>query len=289
MIYSFLYVIVFSVAAVMIQKMYFSVSPFFSLLITATIATLYFNLVNIGKLKMMYNACWKEKWLWLSIMLTVLVMWNCSMIGPGLIGASLYNFLYFAWLGMLGFVFLSLQDFNKNRIKLYLGVCVLVLLAVIIVIEFHHGFSRNVLMGILLAFIGGTSAFVYFKQSQAILKKVKLSATQILGVRFYLTVIVLFVMLPKGSFDLYFTVKNSLELGLLAFLSLIIPLYFQQKALEKISSEQNAIIMSLCPVSIAFLQELIFKDVTLSYIFIYLSYTSIVVISYFLSKRQIRD
>jgi len=103
-IYSFFYVITFSLAAILIQKLYFSISPFFSLLITASIATLYFNLINFGKLKTIYRHCWGEKQLWLAIMATILVMWSCTMSGPGLVGASFYTFLIFSWMGTLGFL-----------------------------------------------------------------------------------------------------------------------------------------------------------------------------------------
>ena len=37
-----------------------------------------------------------------------------AMIAPGIIGASLHGFLYFAWLGALGFFALGLKDRQKN-------------------------------------------------------------------------------------------------------------------------------------------------------------------------------
>lgn len=286
MIYSFLYVLVNSCAAVLIQKLYYSISPLFSLLVTATIATVFFNLLNIHSLKKMYSACWKEKRLWFGVMVTILVMWNCSMIGPGLIGAALYNFLYFAFVGMLGFMSLALKDFEKNRIKLYFGLCILLLLIIVIGSEFYYFSTKTTLIGILLGLIGGAVTFLYFKQSQAITKRMHLTPTQILAVRFYLTIIVTFVILPHGSFIQYSTVNNFSHLLLLAALSLIIPLFFQQKGLEKISSEQYSIIVSLCPVVSAILQELVFKDVHLAYVIVYLAYSFIIFLSYLLGKTR---
>src|ERR1700736_3698265 len=104
MIYSFLYVYVFSVALVLIQKLDVSIPPLFSLLITASIASLYFNIINRHQLKKTYAHCFENKKQWFWVMLIVLVMWATTMIGPGQIGASLFNFIYFAWLGMLGFM-----------------------------------------------------------------------------------------------------------------------------------------------------------------------------------------
>lgn len=285
--YSILYVVVFSIASILIQKMYFTISPFFSLFITASIATVFFNLVNIKVLKTVYTKCWQYKYLWIAIMITILVMWSCSMIAPGLIGASLYNFLYFAWLGVLGFLSLGLFRFDKLRLSW--GGSILLLIAIVLWGEFHSHLTDKTLLGIALGFIGGTSAFVYFKQSQAIFQKIKLSATQIIAVRFYLTIILLFLILPKGSFSLYVTWHNMLQLTLLAALSLIIPLYFQQKALEKISSEQNAIIMSLSPTIIAILQETFFHDVKLYHVIIYLLYAVIILCSYLVKSNKEKE
>ena len=286
MIYSFLYVIIYSCASVFIEKLYFSIPPLFSLMITASIATLYFNLVNIGKLKPIYLACWHEKKMWLAIMISVLVMWCCTMTGPGLIGASLNNFMYFGWLGVLGFISLGLQKEKKSRSKLYFGLMIVGLMAIAIFDTVNHGLTKGNILGLLIGIIGGTASFIYLKQSQILLSKIKLSATQILAIRFYLTIIVLFFVIPKDSFSLYLTWKSMGELIILAFMSLIIPLFFMQKALEKITSEQNAIIMSLSPVVTAFIQELLFNNVEFKFIVVYLLYFSIILASYFVNKYK---
>ena len=287
MIYSFLYVVIASFGTVFIEKLFASISPFFSLLITATIATLFFNIVNIGKLQAIYRACWQEKNLCFAIMITILVMWSCAMSSPGLIGASLYSFLYFCWLGMIGFLSLSIIDWKNNYKKFYFFIATLLLIILSVWSVLEHAFLRSEILGIILALCGGTSAFVYFKQSQALIKRIKLSATQILAMRFYLTIFVIIIFLPKGSFSLYFSPFNLMQLTILSLITLIVPLYFQQKALERISSEQNAIIMSLTPVVTAFIQELAFRNVDLKFIVVYLLYSVIVASSYLVNKHKI--
>ena len=284
MIYSFLYVLAISFGLVFIQKLDASLPPLFSLLVTSIIATLYFNLINVKKLKIMYVACLEHKRLWIPIMVTILVMWSCTMISPGLIGASLFNFVYYAWLGALGFLSLSFQDWNKNKIKFYFALCLLALVAINIFFVLDHNFSRNIILGILLSLIGGISSFVYFKQSQALIKAMRFSATQILAVRFYLTIIVLLIILPKHNIVHYFTLSNLVSLIVLAALSLIIPLYFSQKALEHISSEQHAIINSLCPILTGIIQEVTFKDLAVEQIIIYVVYSLIMAGVYFINR-----
>jgi hypothetical protein len=285
MVYSFLYVLIYSFPAVFLEKLYSSIAPLFSLLIAASIATLFFNIINLGKLKKVYIECWRERKMWLAIMCTILIMWSCSVFAPGMIGASLYTFLYFAFLGMLGFISLAIIDWSKNRIKLFFGLAILILILFVVGAFLGQKLTKINLICTLLGFIGGTSAFVYFKQSQILLKRIQISATQILAVRFYLTIIVLFLILLHGSFSLYFTVSNFLQLMLLAAISLIIPLYFSQKALEKISSEKNAIVMSISPFSPAVLQGFLFHTVDLKYVIIYLLYSTIIAASYLFKTR----
>lgn len=284
MIYSFLYVLVFSIALILIQKLDVSIPPLFSLLITASIASLYFNIVNKNHLKKIYTDCFNNKKQWLLVMLIVLIMWGTTMIGPGKIGASLFNFIYFAWLGMLGFIVLSFKNWREYKIKFYFGLCLFLLIIASVFFELRSSFSYQTLYGIFLALAGGTSSFIYFKNSQALAKNAHLSATQVLAVRFYLSIIVLFIILPKQHVVHYLTFDNLVTLVFLAFLSLIIPLYFSQKALEKISSEQHAIINSLCPIVTGVLQQVTFNDLKNEQMIVYFLYTLSIVCFYFITK-----
>jgi len=284
MIYSFLYVLIFSIALVLIQKLDISIPPLFSLLITAIIATLYFNLINRNHIKKIYFDCSNNKIQWLTVMLIVLMMWSTTMVGPGKIGASLFNFIYFAWLGMLGFLMLSFKNWEKYRIKFYFGICLFILIIANVLLELHSSFSYDALYGIAMALLGGTASFIYFKQSQNLAKKANLSATQVLAVRFYLSIIILVFIIPKHSIENYLTLSNSISLILLTLFSLIIPLYFSQKALEKITSEQHAIINSSCPIITGILQEILFNDLKSEQMIIYFLYMLSISCFYFINK-----
>ncbi len=270
-----------SLGVVMTEFTYTHISPIFSLFFAALIAALFFNLINIKNLKHMYSGCWREKKLYIAIMLTIALMWFCSILAPGLIGASLYTFIYFAWLGTLGFFSFYLIDKIKSRIKCYFGIATLLLIIAAIFDKIIINDSLQVLLGIVLSIIGGTTMFVYFKQSQAIMRRAQLSATQILAVRFYLTVSLAFSFIPRGSFALHFTPIKLFEIAILATLNLIIPLFFQQKALEKITAEQNAIFVSLTPAFTGLIQWLIFREVTLHQFIFYMSYACVIIGSYF--------
>lgn len=284
MIYSFLYVLVFSIALVLIQKLDIIIPPLFSLLITTILASIYFNLINRKNFKKIYADCFQNKKQWFSVMAIVLIMWSTTMIGPGKIGASLFNFIYFAWLGTLGFLSLNFQNPEKYKKQFYFALCLGTLIFINVFIELRSSFSFSALAGITLALSGGTSSFIYFRQSQALAKSAHLSATQVLAVRFYLSITVLLFFLPSYQVREYLTLFNSLNLILLAFFSLIIPLYFSQKALEKITPEQHAIINSLCPLVTGILQEMAFNDLKIEQLFIYFLYSAFIASFYFINK-----
>lgn len=287
MIYSFAYVFIFSIALILIQKLDVSISPLFSLLITASIATIYFNIINKGKLKKIYQNCLNNKKDWISVMLIVLVMWSTTMIGPGKIGASLFNFIYFSWLGIIGLILPSKINWQENKIKFYFGMGLLLLLSFNIYIELNtHPSSENI-YGIFLALAGGTSSFIYFKKSQALAKSSKLSATQILAVRFYLAIFILLLIIPKHEMLELSTISNFSILTILAFCSLIAPLYFSQKALEHINPEQHAIINSLCPLVTGILQAVTLGNINNNQIIIYGIYSSIIFCVYYIPKIKL--
>ena len=286
MIYSFLYVFVFSIALILIQKLDLSIPPLFSLLITTIIASLYFNLINKSHLKRIYSDIFGNIKRWFVVMGIVLIMWATTMVGPGKIGASLFNFIYFAWLGFLGFASLSFNHGKKIKINFYFGLALLLLIIINIYLQFQSAFSYEICYGIMMAFIGGTASFFYFKQSQAFAKNASLSATQVLAVRFYLTIIILAIILPKSGMGHYLTFANLINLILLSFCSLIIPLYFSQKALERITSEQHAIINSLCPLVTGILQTIIFHDLRKEQLLVYFVYSLTIGCFYFIKKHN---
>ena len=159
--YSLLFVIICSCSGVLVQKLFFLVPPTLSLLVTTCIATVYFNLVNIKKLHGVYQLCVQEWRLWFATMLVVALMWYCAMNAPGLIGAALYNFLYFIWLGILGFFFLAFKRKKIDRHSLFLGIFSLLLIIILLSDSFiRHGFSEKRFIGVVLSFIGGKTSLM---------------------------------------------------------------------------------------------------------------------------------
>lgn len=270
------------------QHLYYVVPPTLTLLIISTIATLYFNIINYGQLKLVYSQCWTQKKMWLAIMTTILIMWFCSTNGPGLLGAASFRFCYFSWLGVIGFSSAFLGQKHAKTQNLISAALTIILILILVYTQLYEHLSQSTLAGFVLAFIGGTTTFVYFKQSKILLKRTKLSSSQILSVRFYLCIIVFLPLLFVNHASQYLNIENISLLFLSATLSLIIPLYCVQKALTQISSEQNAIIISSAPLLTAFIQELVFSKIPAGYLLIYIAYSLILGVNYYLKHKNIK-
>lgn len=279
MIYSFLYVLAASMGLVLTEFMDQSIPPSFSLFFASLITIIFFNIINLKKIKQMYIECWQQKNTYLLLMFSVSIIWMCCMYGPELVGASLFNFLFFGCIGILGFSSTFLKTYKESKSLLYIVLGILILIASAIYIELHILLNVHNLLGIFLPLFGGIVSFIYFKQSQLLMKKTQLSATQILAVRFYFTIIISFATIPGEHFYPYLTIKNLSEIIVFAFLTMIIQLYFVQKALEKISTEKNSIIISLTPGITGLFQEAVFGNVTWPYIIIYFLYVFLIVLS----------
>lgn len=277
--YALLYVVIYSTGSVLVQKLYLSIPTTFTLMVAAFITALFFNLVNLKSIGKIHVAFWQQKRLWLAIMVTILIMWFCTMTGTGALGASLYNFLYFASVGTLGFLSLGLSA-GPQRVKLYFGLLASALIGGVLAYNCKIHWSVHYGYAIAMPIVGAVCSFIYFKQSRAVMVKSQLSASQVLAMRFYLTIILLFFITPHTDFVTYGTLPNLGLLTLLAALTLIAPMYFLQRALGKITSEQSAIIISLTPMVTAVLQEAAFQDVDFKYLIIYFAYTLILLMSY---------
>src|SRR5262245_822260 len=115
MLNSWLYVIINALSALLRQTSANYLSPALILFSGGLIAILFFNIINLGKLKWIYKKCWAYKKDWTYINLLIVIIWVCAVYCPSYIGASLYMFLYFAILGLTG---IFLTPTNKPQSKL---------------------------------------------------------------------------------------------------------------------------------------------------------------------------
>lgn len=267
MYFNWIYVFLTAFSAVLRQIGGRNIDPAFILLIGSILAVFYFHLINYSKIKSIYQHCFKYRKNWFYLSLIVAVMWITSIYAPSLIGASLHTTIYFSVLGICGTAWLYFQKNQKNISGLVglFGLCGILIYMVVRSILIHRNHFE--IFGIMLPVLGGVSGFLYAKQSANFMSLSGLSATQVLAVRFYLTIIFCFFLLPGHSLISLNAYSFLMSASIGAF-CLIIPLYFTQKGIEKSGPEVSAIIVSTSPFFTSVFEEAYFKNLTWETFFI---------------------
>lgn len=274
MIYSWLYVLMNALSGLLRQIAGNMVAPAAIMLVGAIISIMFFNFINASKLKSIYRACWQHKISWITMGLTVTGLWLPAFYAPSIIGASLYTFIFFAMMGILGKSALYRKDQHKKIISLLSLIGLGTLLSAVILVSLYLNFSWQEIEGISISLFGSYMGFLYSRQSAQFAKKAVMTASGILAVRFYLAIPISFALLPMHS---------EIALGTHPFLitaigvfCLILPAYLSQKGIEKAGADTNAMIISVTPFFTGILQYLYFKNIAWQYFVIYSLYVVII-------------
>jgi drug/metabolite transporter (DMT)-like permease len=259
MFYSWIYVFVNAFSALLRQISGDFLSPAVVLLFSCCYAVIYFHLINIHKLKAIYNQCWRNKKSWFFLSILAACIWLSAIYSPSYIGASLYTFLFFATYGILGTIHLYRRNTPETVSYVISLLGLLILLSLVIGLNLDRA-SHIQLLGLFLACFGGISGFFYSQQSAAFVKTTSLSASQILAVRFYLTIVACFFFLPAHPLA-QLTPNNLLLTLMVSIFCLIIPLYCIQRGIQSAGPALNAIIASSVPLVATLLEQCYFHDV----------------------------
>lgn len=243
---AFFYVLFTAVSFTFIDKLDDHINPYISLLCLTIFATIFFNAINYKNLKTMYMGCLNNKSLYLGITLCIGVNWLCSIFAPNQSDPFIYLALSFITMAICGFVFIKKN--NKQDYYVHYG-CILVFIIMIIFIHRYYeiGKNRSLNFGIIIGIISGLSGYLYGYISNSFAKKASLNATQVLGVRFWLLIIMLIIVVLSQHLNLNVIKENLGVLFLMSLLSMIVPNYFNQSSLIKLGVTRRAIFVVITP------------------------------------------
>ncbi|MED7789660.1 EamA family transporter [Francisella sp. 19X1-34] len=124
-------------------------------------------------------------------------------------------------------------------------------------------------IGLLLPLIAGFMCFIYSKSSEVLSKKSKLNSLDILSIRFYLLLLLTFFLQIKDPiFLINIHSEDLLDLIILSAINLILPIYFAQFSIIKISAEKFAYIATLVPLLTVIMESFINHKIHLSLLII---------------------
>ncbi len=239
---SLIYVLITALSPLLIHFGSVALPPIWILFVGTILASLYFHLINIHKIKAMYQAAWQHKKHWLSLMVLVSVIWPCTFYGSSL-GPTVFILIYFVIMTLLG-LFSYSRAYPQTRVIVCItGFGLLILLGIL----FGHFYFIKSLPLLGFSVVAGLSGFLYKKQSYAFSKETHLKPTQILALRFWLLILLCAFLAPKISPDSFFTWSNLWIILVIAVTSLILPLYFNQKGIMDAGPDKNAIICGYTP------------------------------------------
>lgn len=243
---AFLYALFTAISFTYIDKLGDDINPYWSLLIMSVIATLFFNAINYKELKRIYKACYSDNIIYMQMALSVGINWLCSIFAPNLSDPFIYLALYFMVLALVGFIFMEKNN-RLDRLVHYL--CAMSLILLIVIVGFYYNIkeNKNITAGMLLGIFGGITAYLYAHSSNKLATRNHLLPTQVLAVRFLPLVLALISWLLLNHMEITLSISESLILLVMAIVTLVIPIYFLQAAINKLGVTKYSIFVAITP------------------------------------------
>jgi len=240
---AWLYVVLTAISFVFIDKIGDHINPLFSLFVMSLIASIWFNIINVETIKHTYKACFNNKSLYFSMTFFIGINWLCSIYAPNRADPFVYLATVSAIRAMCGFIKLFIDHKSKHSL---LSVLLLAISLLILYKHYQMLGTKNIDIGIGLGILSGISGYYYLTTSYRLSIQNNLSSTQLLAIRFWPLVLSLgLFIIYQYSFSLGF--NNFIILVFMAFITLIVPIYFYQQAIGKLGVISTILTVSFVP------------------------------------------
>lgn len=196
----------------------------------------------------------KNNWQWvLFVNISTTVDWLLIFIALKYVSAALINCFVFGVAPIATLILGIKKYYSKWLFAKDAMICFLIttLLVTLSIIYYHNNFgiisNAYVIFGIILSCISGlaTGATVY---GCKMLHERGFSAKSVMKSRFIVITIVALILLLHSEITIMIPMSNILNVVLLSFLFIIIPIFLLQKGIEKTTPIVTSIIASLIPV-----------------------------------------
>lgn len=253
------YALLSALSLLFIDKLIANIGVFTALFLTTLIAFFYYTLCNFKKLNMLYMIICKEWRLTLLINITVVFMWG---------------FVYFGLKFMLPVEFIFLFELFCALTAIMLQKQYVTMLLCLMMLVGYLIFAKASAIGLMLAAVGGASAFFYAKLTRSLAQKRNLKPSSLLAVRFMLLLLVTigFVNLrPLSWHDLQMV-------SVVAVISYVLPIYCLQKCICQLGAETASFLATATPLFTYLLQAIFLH--TYSWFMLVLSFLLVMVLNF---------
>ncbi|MSP53814.1 MAG: hypothetical protein EXR81_06165 [Gammaproteobacteria bacterium] len=198
----------------------------------------------------MYKSIWQHKASWLIVMSLVTVMWLCTFLGAS-INSGVFVLLFFSAASLCGFLVTLFEQTSDQKTPLIIASLGIFICATMLTILYFQRMSDKPLhesVSLLIYGIsGGVALYLYQKNVFHFSKKTQANPTQVLAVRYWMLFFIGFILMPKDSFSALTNLHALSYILVIAVTSLIIPIYFSQKAIVTLGPEKYSILCGYIP------------------------------------------
>lgn len=224
-----LYVLIASITFVLLTKISSGIDPVISLFFLSGVAILSFNLLGINKISETYKA-FKNNWvLCISMSIALGLDWVFMLFASIRSDPFVAMGSIFVTLAILGFLKLFRENRNYSN---FISILLLISSLLLMGLFYKTGSVSKTLLGMIFGSLAGISFYFYMIFSSKLINNTNLSSIQILSLRFWALFIGSLFFLPKSS--MVIILDKYVELTVISILSLVIPIFFNQQALQKL-------------------------------------------------------
>ena len=250
-----LYVFSMALGVVLLDTIVSKIDPIVSLIITSFFAIIVFHLFTKTKIKTIYQSCWQDKKQWFLINCTVLGTWVSTYYSIKWLNPTGYLFLFFLTLTCTYWIreFIIKRTINRNIINIIFPI------SFIIIYYLCGPHDLTTQLGIVAGIISGIFGIFYQIISKDFAVKSKLTATDVLAVRFYF-VVLLTPFFMNSSYIEAISLIEILKLILVSLFTFILPLSMSQKSLMSLTMDKHVMLISSLPLVAYFLQGIFLQQ-----------------------------
>lgn len=236
------YTLMTALSSIFIHETTHVMTPLLSAFNTFLFCLLIYSALSLGTFKKVITI--KSNFLSIFMLnVTTAICWIFTFLSLQCIPPELYLFVYLC----------AMPIFSTVLYRHKIGKAVLLFFGLLILIYTYH--DSTLYYGIVLAFIGGASGTVYSIYSKRVSQH--FSTAEILSLRFYLVVIVTFILCLTLGKWMPMTTMDYSQLALLSLISVIIPLTLFQIGLKNLTLTNALSYLPLSPLLCYFINLII--------------------------------
>ncbi|MDQ5920847.1 MAG: hypothetical protein QG673_903 [Pseudomonadota bacterium] len=237
-----LYIAITSITFVLLSEASSSIDPMITLFSLSAVAIISFHIFGIHKIKNTYTILLQNWWICLLMSTALALDWVFMLFASIKSNPFVAMAAVFIALAISGFINLFIQTRNKSNI-----VSILLLLFSLYLLIYYYqipGYQNN-MSGVFIGCIAGVFFYFYILFSVKLIHKTNIGTIQILAIRFWALFIGTYFFLPKSAFSI---ISNKLgELILLGMCGVVLPIFFNQRALQKLGANIASVLFCLAP------------------------------------------